>query len=336
MSGKRIKIGARETYVPPFVNELFDGPPYWACTFTALLNGANVGFLGNREPSHAEVRRLARASGDADLSGGSRSSHMITAMRVRYGKRMFLEALSPRRAHERLASGWAMVGAVTYGALPKHFRRHSPNFKKGHRITLVGWDGKSSWILDPMATEGLGYVGEPIPWSQFGDAWWSGEQLWFAEGMFRKAPTVKVLDRVPDGEWRIPGGSRLVARSGKNPRVVMRKVILADTKSGSFDAIVEVVPRNGPSLGQFVRVSSGGLAGMLIPVRRHVQLKPRPGPSGVPHKPTSGTKPKEPKPKEAKPTAKDPDRAVLEGRHAEYKRIKAELGPVVNMPSPPP
>ena len=85
MSGRR-KIGSRETYFPPFVNERFDGPPYWACTFSALLNGANVGFLGNREASHAEVRKLARASGDANLSGGSRSSHMITAMRVRYRK----------------------------------------------------------------------------------------------------------------------------------------------------------------------------------------------------------------------------------------------------------
>ena len=85
MSGRR-KIGARETYFPPFVNERFDGPPYWACTFTALLNGANVGFLGNREPSHAEVRKLARASGDADLNGGSKSSEMLTAMRVRYRK----------------------------------------------------------------------------------------------------------------------------------------------------------------------------------------------------------------------------------------------------------
>ena len=187
MSGWR-KIGARETYFPPFVNERFDGPPYWACTFTALLNGANVGYLGNREPSHAEVRKLALASGDADLDGGSKSSDMLTAMRVRYRKRMFLEALPPRRVHERLSSGWAMVAAVTYGALPKEFRRHSPNFKKGHRITLIGWNGRASWILDPMARAGTKYEGEPIPWSVFEPAWWSGEQLWFAEGMFRKPP----------------------------------------------------------------------------------------------------------------------------------------------------
>ena len=118
MSGQRIKIGARETYFPPFVNELFDGPPYWACTFAALLNGANVGFLGNRPATHDEVRQLALASGDVDLKGGANSSEMIRAMRVRYRKEMRTEALSPRRVHERLSSGWAMVGAVTYAQIP--------------------------------------------------------------------------------------------------------------------------------------------------------------------------------------------------------------------------
>jgi hypothetical protein len=328
MSGRR-KIGSRETYFPPFVNERFDGPPYWACTFTALLNGANVGFLGNRDPSHAEVRKLARASGDANLSGGSKSSHMITAMRVRYSKRMHLEALPPRRVQERLSTGWALVGAVTYGALPRDFRRHSPNFKKGHRITLVGWDGKASWILDPMARAGLNYEGEPIPWSKFEPAWWAGEQLWFAEGMFRKPPHVKVLDKVPDGTWRIPDGARLTVRHGKNPRVVMRKVVLAEPKSGHFDAIVEVIPKNGPSMGEFIRVSSGGLDGMLIPFRTpKMAIKPKPGSTG-PKKQTAA--PKEQKQSAAQSQTEDFKR----GRKFEYERIKGELGSVVNLPPEP-
>jgi hypothetical protein len=328
MSGRR-KIGSRETYFPPFINERFDGPPYWACTFTALLNGANVGFLGNREASHAEVRKLARASGDADLSGGSSSSHMITAMRVRYSKRMHIEALPPRRVHERLASGWAMVAAVTYGALPTHFRRHSPNFKKGHRITLVGWDGKASWILDPMARAGPNYEGEPIPWSKFEPAWWAGEQLWFAEGMFRKPPHVKVLDRVPDGTWRIPDGARLTVRLGTNPRVIMRKVVLAEPKSGHFDAIVEVVPKNGPSMGEFIRVSSGGLAGMLIPFPTpKMVIKPKRGSPG-PKKQTAA--PTEQKKSAAQSQTEDFKR----GRKFEYERIKGELGAVVNLPPEP-
>jgi hypothetical protein len=323
------KIGARETYFPPFVNELFGGPPYWACTFAALLNGANVGFLGNREPSHAEVRKLARASGDASLSGGSQSSHMLTAMWARYSKRMFLEALPPKRAQERLASGWAMVAAVTYGALPKDFRRHSPNFKKGHRVTLVGWDGKSSWILDPMAKKGLGYTGEPILWSQFDNAWWSGEQLWFAEGMFRKPPVVKVLDKVPGGEWRVPSGSRLVLRSGKNARVIVRKFVVAEQRSGNFDAIVEIIPKSG-SLGQFIRISKGDLKGMYIPVNQHVRLKPRRGPSGGSKQSAAGTTTEK-----KKPAADLQSPAFLAGQQQQYDVIKKHVGPAVTLPPRP-
>ena len=331
MSGQRIKIGARETYFPPFVNELFDGPPYWACTFTALLNGANVGYLGNREASHAEVRKLARASGDANLRGGSQSSHMITAMRVRYTRRMYMEALPPRRVFERLSSGWAMVAAVTYGALPSHWRRHSPRFKKGHRVTLIGWDGKASRILDPLAREKEDYAGERIPWSMFEPAWWSGEQLWFAEGMFRKPPRVKVLDKVPDGTWRIPDGSRLVARLGRNPRVIMRRVVLAEPKSGRFDAIVEVIAKDGKTMGEFLRVSSGGLAGMLIPIAtKNIRIRPKDGPSSTARpKKQAGTKAPQ------KPAAQPESAEFRAGRKAEYKRIKQELGPVVNLPPEP-
>jgi hypothetical protein len=325
MSGKRIKIGARETYFPPFVNELFDGPPYWACTFAALLNGANVGFLGNRPPTHAEVRKLALASGDVDLRGGAKSSEMIRAMRVHYRKKMHMEALPPRRVHERLASGWAMVGAVTYRHIPMPWRRHARKFMKGHRITLIGWNGKETWILDPMAPKGTGYTGEPIPWRVLERAWWSGEQLWFAEGMFRKPPRVKVLDKVPNGEWRIQDRRRLVARLGSNPRVIMRKVILSEPKSGQFDAIVEVIAKDGKSMGEFIRVPSGGLAGMLIPVTKDLRLTPKRGATAATPKQQAAPK----------PVPKDANAAFLEGRKAEYKRIKDTLGPVVNLPPPP-
>jgi hypothetical protein len=327
MSGKRIKIGARQTYFPPFVNERFD-PPFWACTFAALLNGANVGFLGNRPPTHDEVKKLAVASGDPDLHGGANSSEMLRAMKVHYNKTMHLEALSPARARERLSSGWALVAGVSYSRIPMPWRRHAKNFMKGHRITLIGWDGKETRILDPMAARGTGYVGEPIPWSVIERAWWPGEQLWFAEGMFRKPPKVKVLDRVPNGEWRVPSGSRLVLRSGKNARVIVRKFVVAEQKSGNFDAIVEIIPKSG-SLGRFIRVSSGGLKGMYIPVNQHVRLKPRPGQSSAaPKKPAASTTAPKPEPK-------DSEDLFLLGRKAEYKRIKETVGPVVNLPPPP-
>ena len=99
---------------------------------------------------------------------------------------------------------------------------------------------------------------------------------------------MKVLDKVPDGTWRIPDGARLTARLGKNPRVIMRKVVLAEPKSGHFDAIVEVIPKNGPSMGEFIRVSSGGLAGMLIPFRTpKIVIKPKRGSSAAPKKQAS-------------------------------------------------
>jgi len=85
------QIGNRRTFVPPFVNERFDGPPFWACTFTALLNGANVGWLGQKPATHAEVAALAGASGDSDTHTGSRSKHMTEALKRRYKVRLRLE-----------------------------------------------------------------------------------------------------------------------------------------------------------------------------------------------------------------------------------------------------
>lgn len=337
MSGKRIKIGARETYFPPFINELFDGPPYWACTFAALLNGANVGFLGNRPPTHDEVRKLALASGDVDLKGGAVSSEMLRAMRVHYRKDMFMEALPPKRVQERLSSGWAMVGAVTYRHIPMPWRRHAKRFMKGHRITLIGWNGKETWILDPMAPRGNGYTGEPIPWSVLQRAWWPGEQLWFAEGMFRKPPRIKVRDKVANGRWSLPSGSRFVLRSGKNPRVIVRKFRTAETKSGHFNQLVEVILKDGSSLGEFIRVSGGNLNGMLIPNTKNLTLNPRPASAGGSKKSpgASGTKNQTAAPSATKPVANPASADFLAGQQQQYDVIKKHVGPAVMLPPRP-
>ncbi len=191
MQGRYQEIGGRRTYIPPFVNERFDGPPYWACTFTSLLNGANVGWLGEKPATQGEVRALARASGDVDLRGGSRSSHMVRAVKVRYGKNVRIEHRTPEQAKDRLKSGWAMVAAVTYGGLPKHYRRWSPRFTGGHRVVVLGWQNNHTRLLDPMANKGPDYAGEWIRWSDFEPAWWAGEQLWFHEGMYQPRPVVK-------------------------------------------------------------------------------------------------------------------------------------------------
>ena len=122
-SGRR-KIGERETYFPPFVNERFDGPAGLGVHVTALLNGANVGLLGNQEPTHAEVRKLAERPATPTLSGGSRFSHMLTAMRALqedHATRSASSAPCPRG----LASGWALVRARDLGQLPSLWRRHA-------------------------------------------------------------------------------------------------------------------------------------------------------------------------------------------------------------------
>ena len=322
------KIGARETYFPPFINERFDGPPYWACTFAALLNGANVGFLGKQPPTHDEVRKLAVASGDPTLRRGANSSEMLRAMKVHYKKKMFLESLGSTRAQERLSSGWALVAGVTYRYIPQPWRRHASKFMKGHRITLIGWNGKETWILDPMAAKGNNWIGEPIPWSVIERAWWPGEQLWFAEGMFRKPPRIEVRDKVSDGRWSLPSGSRFVLRSGRNPRVVVRKFIAGETKSGHFDQLVEVFLRNGTSMGEFIRISGGRLDGMLIPKTKSLTLNPMPVSSG-------GKKQKPAPKKDKKPAADAPSSDFLAGRQKEYDTIKEHVGPAVILPPRP-
>ena len=91
---------------------------------------------------------------------------------------------------------------------------------------------------------------------------------------------VKLLETVPDGTWRIPAGSRLVARLGTNARVMVRKVVLTEPKSGRFDAFVEVIQKDGTSMGEFLRVSSGVLKGMLIPGKtKGIVIRPKRAPA---------------------------------------------------------
>jgi len=140
---------------------------------------------------------------------------------------------------------------------------------------------------------------------------------------------VTVLKNVRAGEWRMPSGNRLVLRSAKNPRVIVRKFITANTKSGNFDAFVEIRPKNGPSYGRFIRLSGGDLDGMFIPDNSQVHLTPKWGGS------SAAPKPKAKQQAAPKPHAEDSDDAFLAGRRAEYKRIEDEVGAVVRLPPAP-
>jgi hypothetical protein len=292
MQGQYQMIGGRKTYVPPFVNERFDGPPYWACTFTSLLNGANVGWLGEKPATQREVRALARASGDVDLRGGSRSSHMVRAVKVRYGQDIRIEHRTPQQAADRLKSGWAMVAAVTYGGLPKHYRRWSPRFTGGHRVVLLGWQDNRTRLLDPMASHGPDYGGEWISWSDFEPAWWAGEQLWFREGMFLPAPSVEPpapsvepapniqpapnIEPTPNieppapvdapGPWHVAAGTIVDFQSQAG--VVLRRVRIERASGAMFDEdiLLDASPGSGDPQRRLIRVSSGRFKGYFVDI----------------------------------------------------------------------
>ena len=283
-AGRYEQIGDRLTFVPPFVNERFDGPPFWACTFTALLNGANVGWLGQKPATHAEVAALAGASGDSDTRGGSRSSHMVRAMKVRYKTSVAIERCNEREVQRRLANGGALVAGVTYGELPARHRRWSPRFKLGHRVTLIGWSAGRTRLLDPLAAMGPAYAGEWIAWSDFARAWWPAEQLWFQEGQYlgavRKpaaaaaaataAATVRVLRRIRPAT-PFPGcgqhdGGRLFSRLNlrKSPGGCCSHI----ASGANFDAIVAFDPAatlEDPTR-TFLQVTNGAFAGRYIPL----------------------------------------------------------------------
>ena len=267
MQGQYRLIAERPTYFPPFINEVFGKTPYWACTFASLLNGANIAWRGEKPATVDEIKALARASGDVHLKGGSQSSHMVTAIKVRYGEDVAIQHLPADRVATRLAHGWAMVAAVTYGDLPKVHRRHSPYFKGGHRVVLIGWDNGRTKILDPMATRDSGYTGDWIQWSEFEPAWWSREQLWFREGMF--LPQRTYLPAVPldtPRRWKVAAGTTLKLMSPKRAGVVVRQLKTGSTSSASFDALVGVLPP-GRLRGHgrpLIRISSGPFAGLLV------------------------------------------------------------------------
>jgi hypothetical protein len=340
-------IGPRRTYVPPFVNERFDGPPFWACTFTALLNGANVAYYGRLPATHAEVAKLAGASGDKDLKSGSRSSHMIQALKRRYritDKR--IENVGPKEARRRLANGGALVAGVTFGELPWRYRRWSPRFKLGHRVTLVGLSGMRTRIIDPMAPMGVDYDGDWIEWEVFANAWWRDEQLWFYEGEYVKdkpapapppapgapqkpAPAgidVRVLRRFDTRRhFRIDSGALIRAFKPGRPPAQVKQIRFPHVSGALFDAVVTFEPAATIEGGKvlFLRVTNGAFAGRYIPW-------PTPGLvadiSEAGGTTTVVT---------VSPSGDSLDAAVLKARQDEWDRIRATVGDAVALPPRP-
>jgi len=355
MAGHWQMIGSRRTFVPPFVNERFDGPPFWACTYTALLNGANVAWLGQLPATHAEVAKLAGASGDKNLRGGSRSAHMIEALRRRYKVNMRLESVGPKEARRRLASGYALVAGVTYGEFPWRYRQWSPNFKLGHRVTVFGLSGMRTKILDPLAPRGGDYDGDWIEWDVFANAWWRDEQLWFREGQFVKgfgaAPAApagpaaataaaapaevdiqpRVLRRFDvHRHFRVDNGATVKAFKGALPQPVKTHEITFTHVSGAlFDAVVTFDPAATIESGRalFLRVTNGAFAGRYVPW-------PTPGLSADISEAGGTTTVVQVAPT-GDALEEAIEAAILEARLVEWQRIADHLGSTANLPPKP-
>jgi hypothetical protein len=360
MVGRYEQIGGRRTYIPPFVNERFDGPPYWSCTFTALLNGANVAWLGQKPATHAEVAALARASGDTEPRSGSRARHMIEAVRVRYRERVAIDNVPARKARDRLGDGYALVAGVTFGELPPKYRRWSPHFKLGHRVTVLGFSQDRIRLLDPLANKDASYGGIWIPWAVFEKAWWPEEQLWFKEGQFvaggepapkrsdttppanpspaNVAPTVasaatgpRILRRFrPARHFRVAAHTTVIAYAPGNPPVVARRLTFPHASGAMFDALVTFDPKvaaMGDPGRTFLRITKGAFA------RRFIETGARGitaniAPDFVATTTTEAVS--------APPAAAtDIDKAVLEARRAEWDRIALAVAGRIVLPDRP-
>ena len=334
MQGQYRLIAGRPTYFPPFVNELFGDTPYWSCTFASLLNGVNVGWRGEQPATVGEIKALAQASGDNDLKGGSQSSHMVSALNVRYGKQLVIRHLPPARVARRLGHGWAMVAGITYGRLPKHYRRWSPYFKDGHRVVLIGWNNGRTKILDPMADRDATFTGEWIQWSDFEPAWWSREQLWFREGMFLPQPTLTPPSPLDEPRpWSAARGSTLDLLSPIRAGVVVRRIRVGTASRALFDAQVGITQAR-PAKGRpqpLIRISSGNYRGLLLDPTTDGVRADLSGAATV---------------AEAKADVKaDASVTVTKGhvkgdpikqaRRDEWDRIHKALGPIVNLPPRP-
>jgi hypothetical protein len=266
-------IGDRRTFIPPFVDERFYGtatfakrPSFWSCTFAALLNTANVGFLGSKINSHAEVQRLANASGDKTLSGGANTDQMLDAFRNQYNRPLDVDPVDRAEAKRRLANGYALV----VGIIPA---RYDPAFyvgitakTGGHRITLLGMNHArtATRVLDPMVPTSRHYEGRWIPWKVVEAAQMKATQVWIKEGQFTATKVEIVTTFRPSRRFAVAAGTTLVAFDPDTPTAPAERLTFHEASGARFDALVKVHRADGTAVGPFLRVVSGAFQGMLI------------------------------------------------------------------------
>jgi hypothetical protein len=288
MPGRYIRIGTRWTYFPPFVNERLkgnhtdakghslDGPPFWSCTFTALMYGINFAFLGHKpaRASHDEIVALALASGDNDLRGGATTKLMQAALKARFGKTKDQAALGPKTVKQRLAGGEMLVAGVRSAGLNDHFRRFIGNSGALHRVAFVGFrvvDGvEQTRILDPMAIpsksgfpDPTAYAGEWFPMNQYVKAAFSDEQLWFQPGEFLDlAPRTVVRSFPAPRDVTMHAGARIVGRDRRRPERKVLDRTLVNEEHARFDRIVAATVND--ALVEYLRIVGGPFDSLFV------------------------------------------------------------------------
>lgn len=164
--------------------------------------------------------------------------------------------------------GFSVPGVM--GLVPTFLRRWDPTFVGNHQVYVqpLG-DGTHVRWMDPLAT--WGYGGDIVPIQTvvvFNDPF-PGQALTLKEGDatdYRLAVTKYPAAR----RWRVAAGTTLAGYDPERPGAAVRTVTFAINSSAMADAEVTVtwpnyqtppVPRGGP----FLRVTSGGFTGLLIP-----------------------------------------------------------------------
>jgi len=311
MPGQYVLIRDRWSYFPDFQNERLTGhfvdsdgrqlggPPYWSCTFTALMYGINFAFLGQKptEISQREIVGLALDSGDDDLRGGGTTSLMQKALTKRYGKPKDQEKSGPKRIQERLAAGEMLVAGIRSTDLSDHFRRYIGNSGALHRAGFIGLrivNGKAQTrMLDPMAVPSSmhypnprSYAGEWFPMDDYFRAAFSDQQLWFQPGEFLDRVPLHVRSRFsPPRTLTVAAGTTLVGFDRRRPERKVLQTKLGQTTKMKFDihlhATVGGVDRellsiaDGPFDGLLVQRHQAGLTAntdIAVPVEAEVIL----------------------------------------------------------------
>jgi hypothetical protein len=287
--GQYLPLSGRWIYIPAFENERLKkgnlkpadqslaGPPFWSCTFTALMYGINFAFLGREgktEVSHQEIVDLARASKDDNLRGGATTALMQAALKNHLNRTVEQEALRPNDIAKRLQAGKMVLAGIRAEDLTPHFRRFLGNPKALHRAAFVGFrmhgGHAQTRILDPMAIPSKKlanprrYAGEWFPLHDYVQATFSNQQLWFEAGEFLKATPGKVKKAfAPARHLAIHPNATIDSYDADHPERPVLHATFGGDGSGTFFSELVTATVDDKQV-DFLKIDRGKFEGQLI------------------------------------------------------------------------